>query len=44
MSQWVITITRTTNVVRNADCARSRYTQNFFFNELMVQWMNELMN
>ena len=23
--------TRTTNVVRNAGCARSRYTRNFFF-------------
>ena len=27
--------TRTTNVVRNAGCARSRYTQKIFFNQLM---------
>ena len=27
--------TRTTNVVRNAGCARSRYTRKFFFNQLM---------
>ena len=25
--------TRTTNVVRNAGCARSRYTMKFFFNQ-----------
>ena len=29
-------LTRTTNVVRNAGCARSRYTQ-IFFNQLMNQ-------
>ena len=33
-------VTRSTNVVRNAGCARSRYTQKFFVNELM----NELIN
>ena len=27
--------TRTTNVVRNAGCARSRYTLKFIFNQLM---------
>ena len=27
--------TRTTNVVRNAGCARSRYTLKFFFNQLI---------
>ena len=30
-------ITRTTNVVRNAGCACSRYTQKYFFNQLMNQ-------
>ena len=29
--------TRTTNVVRNAGCARSRYTLKMFFNLLMNQ-------
>ena len=33
-------VTRTTNVVRNAGCARSRYTLIFFFNESMNQSMN----
>ena len=36
--------TRTTNVVRNAGCARSRYTLKFFFNELMNQWINKWIN
>ena len=33
--------TRTTNVVRNAGYARSRYTLKFF---LINQWMNESIN
>ena len=37
--RWKNTKTRTTNVVRNAGCARSRYTQNFF-----NQSINESMN
>ena len=33
--------TRTTNVVRNAGCARSRYTRkSFLINELMNESMN----
>ena len=35
--------TRTTNVVRNAGCARSRYTLKFFLiNELMNESINQL--
>ena len=30
ISSFFVYETRTTNVVRNAGCARSRYTQNFF--------------
>ena len=40
-------ITRTTNVVRNAGCTRSRYTLNLpliFFNQWINELMNELMN
>ena len=33
--------TRTTNVVRNAGCARSRYTLNFFFNQLINELINQ---
>ena len=37
--------TRTTNVVRNAGCARSRYTLKFFFfNQLMNESMNQSIN
>ena len=36
----ISTLTRTTNVVRNAGCARSRYTLNFF---LINQWINQSM-
>ena len=32
--------TRTTNVVRNAGCARSRYTLKNFFNQSMNQLIN----
>ena len=37
---FMLTLTRTTYVVRNAGCAGSRYTLKFFFNQSMNQWMN----
>ena len=37
-------LTRTTNVVRNAGCARSRYTLKNIFLKSINESMNELMN